>query len=1628
MAKNQDLQNTGSTESNSFSKGMNKDLNEGLMSEGSYIFARNAVNNSKSGDLGVIGNESSNDYCASAPYTIIGTIHIVGDRWAIFSTDDTDSEIGTFDESDCSYKTLVNDPCLAFKKTNLIIGESKERFDCSWEIYWADNLNPDRSINEENPPWVQIPDPNNVPPCNNTIDSSVLNCERLRMARLTEPPCVRMEMGTSGGELLNGTYQAVVAYTENEQRISDYSIPSNAVSLFDHRNVNGSLDVIIDSIDETYDEFELVIMGFVNQNLVARKVGIYSTHQKRISIDKVDPTRPAVPLRFIPLDRPAYEKSEGIYKNGDYLIRTAPTSRFSFNYQPLANTIKTQWVAVEYEAKYYRNAGVNVGYLRDEVYSFFIRWIYNTYDKSESYHIPGRAPGPNPGINGPAGSAEDGPAGGGFGNVVYGDERFFEAYNTASALGASGSTNDGGTIVAKGPMGYWESSEIYPDNKPDVWGDLCGVPIRHHKMPDNKVINHFNSANLKISVLGVQFDEIPFPIDNQGAPIPGIIGYEILRGSREGNKTVVAKGLLNNMGSYTREDNNQLAYYQNYPYNDLNNDPFLSTSFGTGDQSANVPLGGPRYLAHENYTFHSPDTQFKHPFLSSKEVKTYSTVKGVPTGTFAEPEEHPKFKFITNSNVILSSMIGFGIAMKGRKGEERSTTKSTDVDYELHANDWAFAAAAGGSTGAGLNITADALLLTGMITATGTANALLTAHQAAIYTSVNEVGALATGLTGGTQVTNATAFTAALVANALPGMTSATTIEYATNGGDGLPYPLRAANSIPAFAAQWGAGTQSFIDLIKAFSKAHHHATAYRSHCFHNESASTYAGERAKINDATYLNDRLQEFGGITVNNLYRNSCVALALNSSLSRPAGTFEDRSRFLMSDHFSNTDEDNLDIEFQSLSRPASAHYVGLKARLRNQYGQVDGIAQLPTGSCMQKYIVNPSNPIGAISEVIFGGDTYIGRYTEKNTMPFFFNWLENLPDGTEIDYRTYKMMPFPTYWMDTKAFQINEFLVDLIDTFVPPFNAPSGLPSSFHNFDRATSLGTGGLGGTLTIDINLIVTNAFMYLFSSGVRDFFVESEVNVEYRDWGDTEDERHYDYDNNTDYFNLFNLKIIKSGNFYKYDYSLSASRYYQGYSSWGAMQFRNYDPELAETCYTYYPKRVIYSLLQTKENRYDNWLIYLINNYRDFTSKVTTIKPIAKNGAMMLFDTEAPLQFIGVDTLQTDAGTKITLGDGGLFNQALQNIVNADDSYEYGSCQNRMSVINTPAGLFWISQNQGKIFNYGDGLTDITQSGMKWWFDEFLPYKLLEDFPNFELQDNTVIGIGCQSIYDNSNTVVYFTKRDFKLRPEFKDDITYLGDDLFQSEGGGEFRLGDPRYFDSASWTVSYDPKAQAWISFHDWHPNFMLPSKNNFCSIANAGIWKHNSRSDNYCNFYGINYPFEMELVAPTGQNVNTLKSIEYLMEVYVWDEDGVDKNHVLDFNFDRAVVYNTEQMSGELRLNLSPKNNAPEIVSYPIVNPTSIDILYSKVEQKYRFNQFWDITDDRGEFTNARRMMWLTGPDGYKKEINPAYVNYAKVQQQRKKFRHYQSNLLLKRRVSGAHNMQLKIVNSKKQYSMR
>ena len=163
---------------------------------------------------------------------------------------------------------------------------------------------------------------------------------------------------------------------------------------------------------------------------------------------------------------------------------------------------------------------------------------------------------------------------------------------------------------------------------------------------------------------------------------------------------------------------------------------------------------------------------------------------------------------------------------------------------------------------------------------------------------------------------------------------------------------------------------------------------------------------------------------------------------------------------------------------------------------------------------------------------------------------------------------------------------------------------------------------------------------------------------------------------------------------------------------------------------------------------------------------------------------------------------------------------------------------------------------------------------------------------------------------------------------------------------------------------------------------------------------------------------------------------------------------------MVYNSEQVSGYLNLNIFPKNNVALSLQYPRPNPSlsvdptyspvpGYDILFSKEENKYRLNQFWDITKDRAEFPIGssyppqgplipgttqllgnydERQIWETGPSGYKRLLNQANLDYVKPLLQRKKFRHYLNFLSLSRMVSGNVNMIFKISNIKNQVSLR
>lgn len=2040
MAKQQE--NTTSAQTNVPVGGMVKDVTNSLQGKEFWSHARNAHNNSTDGDLSTIGNEAANMLCAKVPYTVIGTIHKQADVWFVFSTDNTNSEIGVFDESTCTYKPLVNSKCLNFNTRYLITGAAKENFDCTWQMYWDDGLNPSRTLNADNIPWKQIKVSEEGADCLIYQDTDELDCEKLRLAPLVTTPDIKLTKAKDGGLLRNGSYQAYVAYVVNGQKVTDYIGISNIQSLFDHSTNSGGLNIELNNLDKNFEEYELVILSNNQQSIVAKQVGIYSTEQSTISIDYIDQALTTVDFRFLFGRNPAYEKSDAMYVVNDYLIRQGPTEQFDFNYQPIANQIKVNWVVAAYPQSYFHKGGNKTNFMRDEVYTFFIRWIYNTGEKSRSYHIPGRAP-KSEGQN-QFGETIDELAATSTLNTLDEGEQNFQVYNTATVTSFPGIVlEDGGVVLSKGEMAYWQSTEKYPASKPEIWNstyrdqttnvnlgntsdpeyDLCGKNIRHHKMPSEEVhpsLHLYDSTNDTIRILGVEFENIGRPKNNDGSFIENIVGYEILRGSREGAKSILAKGVFRNMRKYDIPDETTSlqGLYPNYPYNDLRDDIYFhdgkvktETDAIRTDGCDNLRTSIEKYAPLKGYTkdvftFHSPELMFRKPFLNASEARLYGELNGISTGNFLPSELHPKYKLLRNITAVVAGIVGIGYAIQAMQGKKRSRIEPAKVD----TTGWTASP-----------VTLAAYLAGGAaVPAAGITAALATdAAQSIVMNNIGNVAGLFTGGVG-SDVVNTTIGYVHSLAGLFPGL---------KGGGFDRSYqkddPIA---DVPGFVRilagallakqKIAEGAQEIIEVVYNFVKERDFAYKHNSHgeLFNYNKLDKGTRYRTKLKDQNYIGSSFQIFdGNYKVNNLFRPKTVIVSTEQEFEDPKVI--DNSRYVVGGGLS---KDNTRVieEYRYLLKPQtkrkktiSMHYGALKFNFENQYGQLRGIKQTPMKGSINYIDTTQKLNYKYTSEIIFAGDTYIGRYTEKVIMPIFSDFLLGQPDEYNFDYLTKVNIPYPRFWMNTEKYDPESLSSEIISLTI--IKTDDALPNDSYYLDRGDTCYKlkgfmSNIGQKIKNDPNPLfaMRYAYMYTHVNGVLDFFTESEINLAFRDWEERRRDRHYDPYEYNDINELFHSEIIKEDNFYKYDYSLSASRFITNLTSFGEIQDVSYDPNVAENCYTYYPKRLIYSLQARLESKKDFWRVFLPNNYKDFKDKVINIKPISKSGAIIFFPYQSPQMFQGVDQLETDLGTKITIGDGGLFSQPFQNITNADLPTEYGSCESARTIVNTPMGIFFISQAQGKIFRYAGSLINIANYGMKWWFNKYLPSQLLREYPELEgstLADNPVVGIGCQTVYDTNDDIVYFTKRDYSVNPKHAGNIWYdkeLNSFYYKNKRGLEFaiNIGDPNYFEDCSWTISFDPKANggkgAWLSFHDWHPELVMPSINHFLTtkttvasepycppgytynsetnqcekfieesapaivsveelsseitggygdikadiviavdtssadgpygtigtiersvvqnilnnkgivdglqsnriqigivawsgqlanfsmepngnsmtndissgivdtwlannwnsgtssvhtalsftqtvmndkngsklgnrtsdpnfkqyivfvtnaqsldISNPGcpyqsstlggganayqflqavycgdtaspadptvlpgiscnnavyeygvaantpnlvfdladnivkqqlgfvdyvcncpagytlvypnndkinpkwtqatgdcnlnlsykpicrkvtcdcpeppapwanttfsgecdsvylsgptgdpnyinnnpktcyyfgvsrtnpsfntssFWRHNYRCDLFCNYYGVDYPWEIELPQNTGQMVNTLRSVEYQLESYIYKGNlqngcGDDRWHDLDFNFDEVIIHNSEQVSGLLQLELSPKNDPFAILNYPKVESNKIKILYSKEEQKYRFNQFWDITNDRGEFSNSQQKIFNTKSNGYVRTLNTNNLDYNKPATERKKFRHYFNKILFKRTKSLTRKMLLRISNTKLLLSKR
>lgn len=208
-------------------------------------------------------------------------------------------------------------------------------------------------------------------------------------------------------------------------------------------------------------------------------------------------------------------------------------------------------------------------------------------------------------------------------------------------------------------------------------------------------------------------------------------------------------------------------------------------------------------------------------------------------------------------------------------------------------------------------------------------------------------------------------------------------------------------------------------------------------------------------------------------------------------------------------------------------------------------------------------------------------------------------------------------------------------------------------------------------------------------------------------------------------------------------------------------------------------------------------------------------------------------------------------------------------------------STINSPWGVFFVDYEAKEIYRYtGDSIETISSYGNRRFFKRFL--RMCS--PQSCRDEKTPRGTGFVMGWDPRHDRLLFTKQD------------------------GEY-----------SFTISYDPKAKRWISFHDYIPQFYAWDRENLYSIKDGCLWKHNSNRRSHQVFYDKYYPFEIEFPVNNG---GFRHSFQYVDSMFFTESNIANGESFIrrnKFTFNKAAFYNSDQSTGILDLSIQESLNA-------------------------------------------------------------------------------------------------------------
>jgi len=693
--KNKNKKQVSNSNINSFESGLHSDFSPNRQPQGTYRFALNTVSETTEGDLGYRSNEPSNEAVAALPdgYKVLGHVYISDGEDIIFAVNEVNgtSLIGSLDKNS-KFTSLVESDCLGFSVCNEIEATYRIKNGCDTIVYFVDHLNPDRAINISS-----LEDYIRVDFVEGTDDPlTKWNCSEFSIDRIDNTLSAKFIKYTENGSLPAGTLQLVLRHLDESKNGAGYTIATETIPIIDDSYSNDYFDIDGTIAMPTNKAAEFEIIG-INTNYkyleitaVVTTAGVTSSYvideliitdslisYTVLHVDNVTPTE----LGEINKVKDIFS-SKTITQLENRLIRgniKCATKDYS-TLQSYANDITSHYEVYQHDSEDASNLSVKTGdyywysksYMRDEVYAFGIVYLYTDNTFSPVMHIPGRAKDSfgftNQGTHRPTATTGwdtqqyslvssswnqtttiPDTEGAHLGLVAGDTVERWKVYNTAykdSTLNPD--------IFSAGQMAYYESETNYPNtedcNGNFIYGSLAGTPIRHHKFPDSSL--EFNSTGSnKINALGIKFKDVALP--------PGTYAYRIVKCEREGNETVLDKG----MSLYTKQgsDGTDTFNFQPYFFN-------LSGLFNISNlvNRGSIPDGaeagitvtdggaiGNHATIQSKLCFHSPLTKFKKPSLNG----TYIKSENIFNSPSSDPVAEGPAATLSTSNYQLTGII-----------------------------------------------------------------------------------------------------------------------------------------------------------------------------------------------------------------------------------------------------------------------------------------------------------------------------------------------------------------------------------------------------------------------------------------------------------------------------------------------------------------------------------------------------------------------------------------------------------------------------------------------------------------------------------------------------------------------------------------------------------------------------------------------------------------------------------------------------------------------------------------------------------------------------------------------------------------------------------------------------------